>query len=48
VGEHGHELDDVEVGHERVGQLDEHLAEALVINHHSHPLLSATHGVASL
>jgi hypothetical protein len=37
VGEHGHELDDVEVGHERVRQLDEHPAEALLINHHSPP-----------
>ena len=42
VGEDGHELDYVEVGDERVGQLHEHPSEALLINHHSPPFLPAT------
>jgi hypothetical protein len=47
VGEDGHEVDDVEVGHERVRQLDEHAAEALLIGHHRPPRLPAMYGAAS-
>jgi hypothetical protein len=43
VGEDGHELDDVEVRHEGVGQLDEHPAEALLMVEVEHSDVNCPH-----
>ena len=48
VREHGQELDDVEIGDQGVGQLDEHPAEALQVRHHRPPCLGAFHGFSSI
>ena len=47
VSEHGHEVDDVEVGDEGVGRSTNTTAEALLIGHHCLPSLNEARGAAS-